>query len=290
MAVEVERGEKVAEGKTKIIWEMAGDPDHVLIESKDDITAGDGAKHDLLPGKGVLATTTTCNCFRLLGQNDILTHFIQQIDERTFLARKVEMIPIELVARRIATGSYLKRHPRVTEGSRFIQPEIEFFLKDDERHDPLMIWDEDRRCFRLYDAKKPLRKGYIEDLNRDYPFAPVCSEEAEDLEQILREVFLVLERAWAQQNVVLVDLKIECGYVTDNSQDPWDDGVLTIDTFTVVADVIDNDSWRIWPQGDKSQMRDKQVYRDSGEMTEQTIKAIQDNYAWVAEATKRFLV
>lgn len=149
--------EKIAEGKTKEIW-LTDFPDKVLIKSKDDITAGDGAKHDVIPGKAEYATTTTCNCFSLLNRAGLRTHYLERslLDKQGFFARHMEMIPIELVARRIATGSYLKREPAVKEGTIFNELVIEFFFKDDAQHDPLMIIDPAGRRVLYYDAKQPL--------------------------------------------------------------------------------------------------------------------------------------
>ncbi|HEY6739130.1 MAG TPA: phosphoribosylaminoimidazolesuccinocarboxamide synthase, partial [Actinopolymorphaceae bacterium] len=105
----------IAEGKTKVVID-AGDGT-VLIRSKDDITAGDGERHDVIDGKAVASTTTTCNIFRLLGDHGVPTHFLEQVDAVTFRARRVDMIPLELVARRIATGSFLDRNPDVADGT-----------------------------------------------------------------------------------------------------------------------------------------------------------------------------
>lgn len=270
----MERKEKIAEGKTKIIWAVPGSED-VLIESKDDITAGDGARRDIVKDKGILATETTCNCFRLLGKAGIQTHFIGQIDERTFQAIHLRMIPIELVARRIATGSYLKRHPRVEEGTIFDQPIVEFFFKDDARHDPLMIWNDRKKCFGLYDAKKPLEDSHIGDLLEELPGVPKSGREVAVLSRLLESTFLRLENAWQDQSVSLVDLKIECGFTPK--------GELR------VGDVIDNDSWRIWPYGDKKRMKDKQIYRDANQVTAEVLANIKESYAWVAAASRRFI-
>src|SRR6478736_3046975 len=105
----------IDEGKTKIIID-AGDGT-VLIRSKDDITAGDGAKHDVIDGKAASSTTTTCNIFRLLDGQGVPTHFIEQLDAVTFRARKVEMIPLELVARRIAAGGFVDRNAGMADGT-----------------------------------------------------------------------------------------------------------------------------------------------------------------------------
>jgi phosphoribosylaminoimidazole-succinocarboxamide synthase len=266
---------KIAEGKTKIIW-ATDDPDKVLIESKAVLTKGNGAERVALENKDIFSTETTSNCFILLNGLAIPTHFIKRVDERTFLAHRVKMIPIEIVIRRIATGSYLIRNPTVKEGTIFHKLAIEFFLKDDAIHDPLMIWNETRQCFELFDAKKPIsQESYLGDLPKDTPLIPKNLAEVRQLSNLGRDVFSILEKAWEMQSVKLVDLKIECGYTNSGT--------------LVVADVIDNDSWRIWPGGDKTQMKDKQVYRELVTVTPEHLEILKKNYAWVAEATKKFL-
>ncbi len=258
--------EILAEGKTKVIWELPND--EVLIESKDDITAGDGEKKDVMAGKAALATQTTVNCFRLLEEAGVSTHFIEQESETVFRAKRVEMIPVELVARGLAYGSFLKRNPGVVEGNRFPRPLIEFFEKDDSMHDPLLVEDPISRLILRYDAKKPLKEGFID--SRPFNEVPELAVPAwPALRVITRNVFEVLEEAWADQDVTLVDLKIEAGKTRDGELE--------------VADVIENDSWRIWPGGDPANMKDKQLYRDG-----QPMGTVEDAYRWVAEATNRF--
>ncbi|MDP9211692.1 MAG: hypothetical protein M3N59_00200, partial [bacterium] len=151
--------ELVIEGKTKRVWR---DPDHqgaVLLESKDDITANDGEGHELLTGKGVAATTTTCATFLLLEAANIPTHFRERVDERTFRAQAVEMIPIEIVMRRVAFGSFLKRHPDYEEEHRFESVRVEFFKKDDDAGDPLMVVDPITFRTLLFEPKRPMADG-----------------------------------------------------------------------------------------------------------------------------------
>ena len=240
-------GQLLAEGKTKLIYAYPENNTLAYMVNKDQITAGDGTRHNELVGKSRWSTITTANVFRLLNEANIPTHFVKQINDQALLVKRCTMLPIEQVQRRIATGSYLKRNPEVIEGTRFEPVLVETFLKDDANHDP-QIW----------------KKGIIE---RGLANA---EEIAYMAEQGLR-VFETLERAWAGIDVTLVDLKIEFG------RDP--EGQL------LVADVIDNDSWRLWPGGDKTRMLDKQVYRNLNNVTEADLQQVADRYALVADLT-----
>jgi phosphoribosylaminoimidazole-succinocarboxamide synthase len=247
--LEIEFGPKLAEGKTKIIYAMpeAG-ADHVYMVHKDTITAGDGAKRDVIEDKGELSCRTTSAIFRYLESRGIDTHYVDTLDSSTMLVKRVEMIPIEWVARRLATGSYVRR-TGVTEGTRFDPVVLELFLKDDARHDP-QISAEDAVALGL------------------------CSErEVARALQMTGAVFLALEEAWAEQDIQLVDLKIEFGRGPE--------GLL-------LADVIDNDSWRLWPGGKRENMLDKQVYRDLTSSTAEALADVRRRYVEVAERTERF--
>ncbi len=244
-----EFGPLLAEGKTKLIYADPDDANLVYMVSKDQITAGDGARRNELTGKSRWSTITTANVFRILNAENIETHFVRQVNDTTLLVKKCTMLPIEVVMRRIATGSYLKRHPEVSEGTRFEPPLVETFLKDDARHDP-QIWEDD--IIKMGLASK---------------------QEIEWIAEQGRRVFETLERAWAGVDVTLVDLKIEFGRASNGD--------------LLVADVIDNDSWRLWPGGDKNRMLDKQVYRNLQEVTEESLREIADRYALVADLTGR---
>ncbi len=240
-------GPLLAEGKTKLIYAYPGDDNLAYMVSKDQITAGDGIRRNELAGKSRWSTITAANVFRLLNREQIATHFVEQINDVTLLVRRCTMLPIEQVMRRIATGSYLKRHPGVSEGTRFEPVLVETFLKDDARHDP-QIWEDDI-----------IKMG----LAGPQEIAWMAAQG--------RRVFETLERAWATIDVTLVDLKIEFGRDTQGN--------------LLVADVIDNDSWRLWPGGDKNRMLDKQVYRNLKEVTPQDLQDVADRYAVVADLT-----
>lgn len=262
----------IAEGKTKIIWDCAS-PELVLIESKDDITAGDGLKRDNIAGKSKLATETTANCFRLLNKSGIPTHFIETVSPDTFVAKKASMVPIESVARRIAFGSYLLRHPEVLEGHKFRELKQEFFYKDDANHDPLIEYDLLSGVWRTYNPKLPKRKGFMG--MQPLSWLMVDGKNAAfylyHMNYYTREVFFALEKVWKARDVTLVDLKIEFGFDQEGR--------------IMVADVIDNDSWRIWPGGDRGRMLDKQRYRDGADLD-----SVKLDYQKVAEMTRNFSV
>lgn len=249
-----EFGPLLAEGKTKRIYAHPGDETLAIMEHKDGISAGDGARRNTIAGKGVLSGRTFANVFALLQRNGIATHFVSAPTPEITVVRRCTMIPLEVVMRRLATGSYLRRNPDVAEATRFDPPLVEFFLKDDARHDPQISPDE------------IAAQGFA------------SAEEVAKMTEQGRQVFAALEQAWAEQDVTLVDLKIEFGRL----QDEQGEGAL------VVADVIDNDSWRIWPGGDKNQMLDKQVYRNMQQVDEQGLAQIHDLYTVVAERTDRW--
>jgi phosphoribosylaminoimidazole-succinocarboxamide synthase len=244
-------GPKLAEGKTKIVYAHPEKDDVVYLVHKDGLTAGDGVRRSTLPGKGKLSCRTTSNIFYLLEDEGVATHYIGMVGENINIVTRCTMIPLEVVMRRIATGSYLKRNPSVSEGTRFEPTVVEFFLKDDARHDPLVT---DAEIVALGLATQ---------------------EEIETLRTTGRKVFNILETAWAKQDVTLVDCKIEFGRTAEGD--------------LLVADVIDNDSWRIWPGGSKERMLDKQIYRNMKEVTDDGLSALLAKYEQVAELTDHFV-
>ena len=243
-------GARLAEGKTKIIYAHPTETASAIMVQKDAISAGDGARRNTIPGKGALSGRTAANVFRLLQRRGIPTHFVAAPADAEMVVLRCDMIPLEVVMRRLATGSYLKRHVDAREGQRFEPLLVEFFVKDDARHDPQM------------------QPGEI---TRD---GIASADEIELMIERGREVFAVLERAWAAQGIQLVDLKIEFGRT--------EDGTL------LVADMIDNDSWRLWPGGDKARMLDKQLYRNMQDVTGEGLDLVKRKYEEVAALTELF--
>jgi phosphoribosylaminoimidazole carboxylase/phosphoribosylaminoimidazole-succinocarboxamide synthase len=276
-AVKHPLGALVAEGKTKKIHEARGGTDLVALVSKDDITAGDGAKHDVIPDKGRLANATTCNVFRLLKACGLPVAFVQQDSPISFIAPKCEMLPYEVVVRREAHGSYLKRNPHFSKGQLFPQLLVEFFLKTKDRDwkgkplicdDPLMLFAKGDSRIQLFNPAKPI--------HGQEPFLVLSEKDVfshadewdlfPEMRRIAAHSFLALEKAWQLEGGTLVDLKVEFGFDTKGN--------------LLLADVIDNDSWRVVESG---AYIDKQVYRDGGALDDVSAK-----YRRVAEITGRF--
>ena len=284
-------GELLAEGKTKKIhWSPNCDSDKVIVVSKDDITAGDGAKHDVIPDKGKLANETTCNVFRLLKACGLPVAFVEQDSAASFVAPFCEMFPYEVVVRREAHGSYLKRNPHLGKGQLFPQLLVEFFLKTKDKKWKRKTGD---NCFREY--KLTCDDPYMDYVNLGIstefklfnpakpihgqePFLVLPAEEVfgrddewklfPEMRRIASQTFLVLEKAWQIEGRKLVDFKVEFGFDREGN--------------LLLADVIDNDSWRVIENG---AYIDKQVYRDGG-----TLDDVAAKYKRVAEITGHFQV
>ena len=271
-------GELLAEGKTKKIHAVKGSADLVAVIAKDDITAGDGAKHDVIPDKGRLATLTTSNVFRLLKACGLPVAFIEQDSAVSFSAPRCQMLPYEVVTRREAHGSYLKRNPHLSKGQLFPKLIVEFYLKTKDKtwkgkplvaDDPFMELTDDGQI-RLFNPAKPI-PGQEPFLVLKTSEVFTKADEAKifpEMSRVARQAFLALERAWQLEGGTLVDLKVEFGYDTKGN--------------LLLADVIDNDSWRVLESG---AYIDKQVYRDGGALDDVAAK-----YRHVAEVTGRFHV
>lgn len=245
-------GEKIIEGKTKIVYELIDHPGKVFVESKDRITCGDGARaHDMV-GKAKISTATAGSIFELLKNAGIKTHFIQQHGDQSFIAYKCHMIPLEWVTRRVATGSFLKRNVGVDEGYRFNPPKVETFFKDDENHDPQWSFEQ---CLAY---------------GKSFGGVTLGKNEMHIMEKMTVTIFEILEKSWATQDCSLIDMKIEFG-IKDGTDE------------IVLADVIDSDSWRLWPSGDKRLMKDKQVYRNLKEVTSDGLDMVKRNFEWIAD-------
>lgn len=269
-------GEILSEGKTKRV--VAAANGLAFLRSKDDITAGDGAKHDVIPGKARLANLTTCSVFSLLKACGIPVAFEGKHDDTSFIAPICTMLPYEVVARREAHGSYLKRHPQYTKGQLFPKLIVEFYLKTKDKYwkgrplvadDPLMNYAEGDEKIKLFNPAKPIagQEPFLA-LPISEVFDQNDAEYFGEMERIARQTFLALEKAWQLEGGTLVDMKVEFGIDASGQ--------------LLLADVIDNDSWRVLENG---AYVDKQVYRDGGKLD-----VVLEKYRRVADITSRFHV
>ncbi|KAI1287094.1 Multifunctional protein ADE2 [Halotydeus destructor] len=261
-------GDLIIEGKTKRVLNIkgTGNENLVYVHNKDRITAGDGVKSHEMLGKAKLSTQTNCAIFDFLNAIGVKTHFVSRLSEKSdnheiaFVAKKCAMIPIEWVTRRVATGSYLKRNPHVKEGYRFAPAKLETFFKDDANHDPYWsletLIEAELDCGGLV-----LKKAHVDEML-----------------EVTRLVFEVLERAWHTVDHALIDMKIEFGVIDDGGKKS-----------IVLADVIDNDSWRLWPKGDKRLMLDKQIYRnmEASSIDAKAIAEVRSKFEIVAQRTEK---
>lgn len=255
--IKFQKTELVAKGKTKEVWrtDQAG---IALFMSKDDLTAGDGTKHDVVKGKAALANQTTCNVFRFLNSCGLSTAFIEQVDETSFIGQLCEMIPYEVVVRREAYGSYLKAYPYLPKGHIFQKLVVQFFLKTSGKKwqgiklpvdDPLAIFGEDG-LMHLFRPDQPIAGQEPFASIADYPLKDL-PEMMDEMAQIAAKTFLALEKAWQQVNGNrrLIDFKVEFG--------------INIYKKLVLADVIDSDSWRVLNR--EGEHLDKQLYRNGAD-------------------------
>lgn len=269
------KGDLLTEGKTKQIFEVRGKPNLVLLVSKNDITAGDGARHDVMVGKAELSTQTTCNMFKMLKRHGLAVAYVKQYSETAFVAKKCTMLPYEVVVRRAAHGSYLKRYPDIGRGHMFSPPLYEFFLKTKGRvwgkyklpcDDPLLkLQNEEVHLFNPgipIEAQEPFLK-----LTREEVFFHNDEQHFSSMAITALRAFQVLEDAWASLGLTLVDYKVEFG--------------LTRRQELLLADVIDNDSWRLLDE--KENYLDKQNYRNGA-----TVEDALGTYRRVAQLTERF--
>ena len=267
----------IIEGKTKIIFSDADD--NVIVFSNDNITAGDGARQNKIPGKGALSTKTTCQVFSLLKACGIPIAFHRQISETTFSAPSCTMLPYEVVIRRKPLGSYLKRHPDTSRDTVFSPLLLEFFLKTKDRQwknhqlvcdDPYLIHDHEAKKIRLYDPKKPASDKPFLVLSEDEVFTQKNEVDLLfHMSRIARQTFLILEKAWQLQEHQLIDFKVEFG-LTRNGE-------------LLLADVIDNDSWRVLDN--TGTHIDKQLYRNG-----QDLDVVKTKFELAAELTSRFRI
>src|SRR3954466_9832342 len=207
---------RIYEGKAKILYE-GPEPGTLVQFFKDDATAFNKKKHEVIDGKGVLNNRISEHIFTHLNRMGIPTHFIRRLNMREQLIREVEIIPLEVVVRNVAAGSLSKRLG-LEEGTVLPRSIIEFYYKKDELNDP-MVSEEHITAF-----------GWA------------TPQEIDEIMQLALRVNDFLVGLFLGIGIRLVDFKVEFGRLYDNEQ-----------VRLVLADEISPDCCRLWDiqSGDK---------------------------------------
>ncbi|EJF96016.1 phosphoribosylaminoimidazolesuccinocarboxamide synthase [Bartonella taylorii] len=221
------RRHRIYEGKAKILYE-GPEPGTYIQFFKDDATAFNAKKHEVIDGKGVLNNRISEHIFSHLSRLGIPTHFIKRINMREQLIKAVEIIPLEVVVRNIAAGSLSKRLG-LEEGTALSQSIIEFYYKNDSLDDP-MVTEEHITAF-----------GWA------------VPQEIEDIMQLAIRINDFLSGLFAGVNIQLVDFKMEFGRL-------WEDETMRI----VLADEISPDSARLWDMQTREKMDKDRFRHDMG--------------------------
>jgi len=215
------RGSKLSEGKTKIVF-ATDKPDEVVLFFKDDITAGDGKKHDILTGKGRINATVSAKLFQALESGGVKTHFIKQLSPTELLTKELKMIPLESVCRILAAGHMVGLGKYFQYRQRLSLPVVEFYLKDDALHDPF------------------LNSYHIQALGL------AKSGEIAQMENLTLKASEVLESFFEERKLILADFKLEFGRDAGGK--------------LLVGDELSVDSMRLWDK-ETYEILDKDRFR-----------------------------
>lgn len=219
----MEKLEQLYEGKAKKVF-ATDNPDVVIVDYKDDATAFNGEKKGTIAGKGLINNRMTNYVFQLLEKEGILTHFVEELSDRETAVKKVEIVPLEVIVRNVAAGSFSKRLG-IEEGRKLLEPTLEFSYKNDELGDPLI---------------------------NDYFAIAIGLATREEIETITSYAFQineVLKSMFDQEGIELIDFKIEFGRYKGN---------------VILADEISPDTCRLWDKDTHEKLDKDRFRRDMG--------------------------
>ena len=217
---------ELLQGKVKTVWstDQLGE---VIVEYNDKVTAGNGRKVDFPEGKGEVCCQISSILFEKLQQAGVNTHYIKLETPTRMLCKKVGIVPIEVIVRNVVAGS-LCRQTYLREGIALNPPLVEFYLKDDDKNDPLLTID------------RMERMGYSEIL-----YSLLISN-ALKVNDVLKEIF-------SNMDLDLIDFKLEFGNDSENGH-------------LLLADEFSPDSMRLWKKGTRERL-DKDLFRkDEGDI------------------------
>ena len=216
--------EMLYEGKAKQVF-ATDDPEVVMVHYKDDATAFNGLKKGTITGKGVINNQVTNFMMQKLEQAGVPTHFVQELNERDTLVKKVRIVPLEVIIRNISAGSFAKRFG-VEEGIVFENPTIEYSYKNDDLGDP-MINTAQALALKL-----------------------ATPAEIETIRTMAFKVNEVMKAFFQEVGVDLVDFKLEFGRLSDGT--------------IVLADEISPDTCRFWDSKTHEKLDKDRFRRDLG--------------------------
>ena len=212
------------EGKAKRVYETE-DPNLLIVSYKDDATAFNGLKKGTIAGKGVINNQMSNRLMIRLAKAGVPNHFVEELNERDTLVRRVQIVPLEVIVRNIAAGSFSKRYG-VDEGVVFDEPTVEYSYKNDALGDPL--------------------------LNTSHALAlgAATEEEIETIRRYALKVNEFLKAFWLECGVILVDFKLEFGRTADGE--------------IILADEISPDTCRLWDAKTHEKLDKDRFRRDLG--------------------------
>lgn len=221
----VEKLDLLYEGKAKQVF-LTDDPDLLIVDYKDDATAFNGEKKGTIPGKGAVNNRMSNQFFRMLEEKGIPTHYVQELSDTETVVKKAEIIPLEVIIRNVAAGSFSKKLG-IEEGFQLLEPTLEFSYKNDALGDPM--------------------------INDYYAIAIGAAQRSEidRIEELAFQINEILKEFLLNMGIRLIDFKIEFGRYKGQ---------------IILADEISLDTCRIWDSETDDDGEKDRFRRDLGEV------------------------
>ncbi|MBO8433781.1 MAG: phosphoribosylaminoimidazolesuccinocarboxamide synthase [Tyzzerella sp.] len=223
----MEKLDMLYEGKAKKVYKTDNE-DQYIVDYKDDATAFNGEKKGTISGKGVINNKMTNLIFKYLNENGINTHLIKELSDRETLVKKVEIVPLEVIVRNIAAGSFSAKYG-VPEGTELKNPIVEFSYKNDSLNDPM------------------INNSQIQAIGI------ATAEELEEITESVKKVNELLQKFFLECNIILVDFKVEYGRSKEG---------------IILADEISPDTCRLWDAETREKLDKDRFRRDLGGVEE----------------------
>lgn len=220
---DMEKLELLYEGKAKKVFKT-DDPDVLIVDYKDDATAFNGLKKGTIVGKGAINNRMTNHIFRLLEKEGVPTHLVEELSDRETAVKKVEIVPLEVIIRNVAAGSFSKKLG-IEEGKKLLAPTLEFSYKDDALGDPMI---------------------------NDYYAIAIGAATREEIDKITTYAFKVnevMKKYFESLGIELIDFKIEFGRYKGE---------------IILADEVSPDTCRLWDIKTREKLDKDRFRRDLG--------------------------